>query len=72
MGKCMNRAPGGCLVKHGQNYLTGIKLAGGVCDHCEAFVCHGRQVIAAVILGTFCNIFVSHFLQFFGALLKKN
>ena len=44
MGKCMNKSPGGCLVKHGQTYVTGIKLAGGICDHCEAFVCHGRQV----------------------------
>ena len=44
MGKCMNKSPGGCLVKHGQNYVTGIKLAGAICDHCEAFICHGRQV----------------------------
>merc|ERR1712130_265471 len=46
MGKCMNKSPGGCLVRHGQNYVTGIKLAGGICDHCEAFVCHGRQCIS--------------------------
>jgi len=34
------------LVKHGQNYVTGIKLAGAICDHCEAFICHGRQCIS--------------------------
>lgn len=44
MGKCMNKSPGGCLVKHGANFITGIKLTGAVCDHCETFVCHGRQV----------------------------
>jgi len=46
MTKCMNRSPGGCLVKHGANYITGIKIAGGICDHCETFVCHGRDCIS--------------------------
>lgn len=46
MGKCMNKSPGGCLVKHGANFITGIKLTGAVCDHCETFVCHGRQCIS--------------------------
>ena len=46
MTKCMNRSPGGCLVKHGANYTTGIKIAGAICDHCETFVCHGRDCIS--------------------------
>lgn len=46
MTKCMNRSPGGCLVKHGANYITGVKIAGGICDHCETFVCHGRDCIS--------------------------
>ena len=45
MTKCMNRSPGGCLVKHGANYITGVKIAGAICDHCETFVCHGRDCI---------------------------
>jgi|ERR1711935_9906 len=47
MSKCMNKAPGGCLVKHGAKYVTGIGIAGAICDHCEAWVCHGRQCISS-------------------------
>ena len=44
MTKCMNKAPGGCLVKHGAKYVTGIGICGAICDYCECFICHGRQV----------------------------
>ena len=45
MSKCMNKAPGGCLVKHGAKFVVGMGIVGAICDYCEAFICHGRQVI---------------------------
>ena len=47
MSKCMNKSPGGCLVKHGSKYVVGIGIVGAICDYCEAFICHGRQCISS-------------------------
>ena len=44
MSKCMNKSPGGCLVKHGAKFVVGMGMVGAICDYCEAFICHGRQV----------------------------
>ena len=29
MTKCMNKSPGGCLVKHGAKYVTGLGIGSG-------------------------------------------
>ena len=49
MSKCMNKSPGGCLVKHGAKFVVGMGMVGAICDYCEAFICHGRQVTVKVI-----------------------
>jgi len=46
MSKCMNKSPGGCLVKHGAKFVVGMGMVGAICDYCEAFICHGRQCIS--------------------------
>ncbi|CAL8090985.1 unnamed protein product [Calicophoron daubneyi] len=40
--KCTARS-GDCLVKHGSTHVTGMQMVGAVCDHCEAWICHGLK-----------------------------
>jgi hypothetical protein len=43
--KCLSKG-GDCLVKHGSNHVTGLGMVGGICDHCEAWICHGSQCLS--------------------------
>jgi len=42
--KCMLKA-GDCLIKHVNEYAQGMKMVGAICDHCEAWICHGRKCL---------------------------
>ncbi|GMT23886.1 hypothetical protein PFISCL1PPCAC_15183, partial [Pristionchus fissidentatus] len=42
--KCMAKT-GDCIVKHVGKFVTGLAMAGAICDFCEAFVCHGRKCL---------------------------
>jgi len=43
--KCMLKT-GDCVVKHTGVYTTGMSMVGAICDHCEAWVCHGRKCLS--------------------------
>ncbi|XP_030836812.1 zinc finger protein 330 homolog isoform X2 [Strongylocentrotus purpuratus] len=43
--KCMMKT-GDCIIKHAGRFTTGLAMVGAVCDHCEAFICHGRKCLA--------------------------
>eukprot|EP00921_Rhytidocystis_pertsovi_P009453 GHVQ01015197.1.p1 GENE.GHVQ01015197.1~~GHVQ01015197.1.p1 ORF type:complete len:327 (+),score=58.30 GHVQ01015197.1:354-1334(+) len=36
---------GDCVVRHAGKHVTGIGLAGAICDFCEAAVCHSRKCL---------------------------
>merc|ERR1712071_717400 len=40
--KCMLKT-GDCVIKHGSVFTTGLGMVGGICDHCEAWICHGKK-----------------------------
>ena len=62
MSKCMNKSPGGCLVKHGSKFVVGMGMVGAICDFCEAFICHGRQVhLFHLIVAEFMSSILVHF-----------
>ncbi|XP_057339437.1 zinc finger protein 330 homolog [Microplitis mediator] len=42
--KCMLKT-GDCVVKHPGVFITGLGMVGAICDHCEAWVCHGRKCL---------------------------
>ena len=44
--KCMLKT-GDCVVKHPGQYTTGMAMVGAVCDHCEAWICHGRKCLSS-------------------------
>ncbi|XP_011307230.1 zinc finger protein 330 homolog [Fopius arisanus] len=44
--KCMLKT-GDCVVKHAGVFTTGMGMVGAICDHCEAWVCHGRKCLTA-------------------------
>ncbi|OQR74732.1 zinc finger protein-like, partial [Tropilaelaps mercedesae] len=44
--KCMQKT-GDCLVKHAGVFTTGLQMVGAICDFCEAWICHGRNCLAA-------------------------
>ncbi|XP_054755063.1 zinc finger protein 330 homolog [Lytechinus pictus] len=43
--KCMMKT-GDCVIKHAGRFTTGLGMVGAICDHCEAFICHGRKCLA--------------------------
>lgn len=43
--KCMLKT-GDCIIKHGSVFTTGLAMVGAVCDHCEAWICHGRKCLS--------------------------
>ena len=62
MSKCMNKSPGGCLVKHGSKFVVGMGMVGAICDFCEAFICHGGQVhLFYLIVAEFMSSILVHF-----------
>ncbi|XP_071857624.1 zinc finger protein 330 homolog Noa36 isoform X1 [Bombus fervidus] len=42
--KCMLKT-GDCVVRHPGVFNTGLGMVGAICDHCEAWVCHGRRCL---------------------------
>ncbi|XP_054005048.1 zinc finger protein 330 homolog [Hylaeus anthracinus] len=42
--KCMLKT-GDCVVRHPGIFTTGLGMVGAICDHCEAWVCHGRRCL---------------------------
>lgn len=32
-------------MKHPGVYTTGLQMVGAICDHCEAWICHGRKCL---------------------------
>lgn len=44
--KCMMKS-GDCVIKHGGVHATGMAMVGAICDHCEAWICHGRKCLSA-------------------------
>ncbi|XP_065655620.1 zinc finger protein 330 homolog isoform X3 [Hydra vulgaris] len=42
--KCMMKS-GDCVIKHPGMYATGMAMVGAICDHCEAWVCHGKKCL---------------------------
>lgn len=44
--KCMLKT-GDCVVKHSNVFTTGLGMVGAICDHCEAWVCHGRRCLTS-------------------------
>lgn len=42
--KCMLKT-GDCVVRHPGVFTTGLGMVGAICDHCEAWVCHGRRCL---------------------------
>jgi len=42
--KCMLKT-GDCIIKHGSVFTTGMGMVGAICDHCEAWICHGRKCL---------------------------
>ncbi|XP_012286506.1 zinc finger protein 330 homolog [Orussus abietinus] len=42
--KCMLKT-GDCVIKHAGVFTTGLNMVGAICDHCEAWVCHGRRCL---------------------------
>ncbi|KAG7204904.1 hypothetical protein KM043_005299 [Ampulex compressa] len=44
--KCMLKT-GDCVVRHPGIFTTGLGMVGAICDHCEAWVCHGRRCLTS-------------------------
>ncbi|XP_015521387.1 zinc finger protein 330 homolog [Neodiprion pinetum] len=44
--KCMLKT-GDCVVRHVGVFTTGLGMVGAICDHCEAWVCHGRRCLTS-------------------------
>ncbi|XP_065346762.1 zinc finger protein 330 homolog [Cloeon dipterum] len=42
--KCMLKT-GDCVIKHAGTFTTGLGMVGAICDHCEAWICHGRKCL---------------------------
>ncbi|XP_024941612.1 zinc finger protein 330 homolog isoform X1 [Cephus cinctus] len=42
--KCMLKT-GDCVVRHAGVFTTGLGMVGAICDHCEAWICHGRRCL---------------------------
>jgi len=42
--KCLMKS-GDCVIKHVGIHVTGMAMVGAVCDHCEAWICHGRKCL---------------------------
>jgi len=42
--KCMLNS-GECVVKHPNNFATGMGMMGAICDFCECFICHHRKCL---------------------------
>lgn len=42
--KCMLKT-GDCVIKHAGVFTTGMQMVGAICDHCEAWICHGRKCL---------------------------
>ncbi|CAB3363271.1 Hypothetical predicted protein [Cloeon dipterum] len=36
---------GDCVIKHAGTFTTGLGMVGAICDHCEAWICHGRKCL---------------------------
>ncbi|GAU96897.1 hypothetical protein RvY_08268 [Ramazzottius varieornatus] len=58
--KCMSKS-GDCVVRHGSQFATGLHMVGAVCDHCEAWVCHGRKCLT--VHGCSCPLQVSQCIE---------
>ncbi|OWA53540.1 Zinc finger protein 330-like protein [Hypsibius exemplaris] len=54
--KCMSKT-GDCIVKHGSQFTVGMSMVGAICDHCEAWVCHGRKCLT--LHGCSCPLQIS-------------
>ncbi|EGI68759.1 Zinc finger protein 330-like protein [Acromyrmex echinatior] len=44
--KCMLKT-GDCVVRHPGIFTTGLGMVATICDHCEAWVCHGRRCLTS-------------------------
>lgn len=44
--KCQQKS-GDCIVKHPGQFATGWAMVGAICDHCEAWICHGKKCLEA-------------------------
>ncbi|XP_022200807.1 zinc finger protein 330 homolog [Nilaparvata lugens] len=44
--KCMLKT-GDCVIRHAGVFTTGMAMVGAICDHCEAWVCHGRRCLTS-------------------------
>ncbi|KAF4532035.1 hypothetical protein B566_EDAN015014 [Ephemera danica] len=44
--KCMLKT-GDCVIRHAGVFTTGLGMVGAICDHCEAWICHGRRCLSA-------------------------
>ena len=42
--KCQQKS-GDCLIKHPNQFTTGMALVGAICDYCEAWICHGKKCL---------------------------
>lgn len=56
--KCMAKS-GDCVVKHVGTHPTGMGMVGGICDFCEAWVCHSKKCLTThsctcVLTGAAC------------------
>lgn len=51
--KCMLKT-GDCVIKHGSVFTTGLAMVGAICDHCEAWICHGKKCLS--VHGCLCPL----------------
>ena len=42
--KCQQKS-GDCIVKHPNKFTVGMEMVGAICDHCEAWICHGKKCL---------------------------
>ncbi|XP_057303570.1 zinc finger protein 330 homolog [Hydractinia symbiolongicarpus] len=42
--KCLAKF-GDCVIKHTGTHAIGMGMVGAICDHCEAWICHGRKCL---------------------------
>jgi len=42
--KCQQKS-GDCIVKHAGKFAVGMEMVGAICDHCEAWICHGKKCL---------------------------
>lgn len=42
--KCQQKS-GDCVIKHPNMFTTGMAMVGAICDHCEAWICHGKKCL---------------------------